>query len=239
MSSLTLVRHAQASFFADHYDQLSPLGEKQAQSLGEYWACRSRVIDEVYTGPRRRHQQTAAAVGAAYTQAGLSFPSPEILPELDEYDLSGILECLAPALAKENQDFAGLFAQKLHGANPAEQARSFQRMFEPLLLHWQSGLATDDGCESWAAFRSRVQRGLQQITDRPGNGRRVVVFTSGGFIGTAVQLVLGAPDRTALEINWRIRNASLTELVFSRDRISLDELNSIPHLNDPALLTYR
>src|SRR5262245_21004338 len=103
MSTLTLVRHAQASFFTDHYDQLSPLGEKQARSLGEYWARRGTEFDEVYTGPRRRHQQTAAAVADAFVHAGLSFPAYVTVPELDEYDLGGILGGLAPALAKENR----------------------------------------------------------------------------------------------------------------------------------------
>jgi hypothetical protein len=65
------------------------------------------------------------------------------------------------------------------------------------------------------------------------------MFTSGGFIGTAVHLALGASDRSALEVNWRIRNCSLTEFVFSGDRLSLDSFNIVPHLEDPALWTYR
>src|SRR2546425_248912 len=73
----------------------------------------------------------------------------------------------------------------------AEHARNFQRMFEALTLHWQSAEA--EGVEGWPAFRGRVQRGLQAIFDRPGQGRRVALFTSGGFIGTAVHLALGVP----------------------------------------------
>ena len=30
MASLYLIRHGQASFGSDHYDQLSPLGQRQA-----------------------------------------------------------------------------------------------------------------------------------------------------------------------------------------------------------------
>jgi broad specificity phosphatase PhoE len=239
MSSLTLVRHAQASFFAEHYDQLSPLGEKQAHWLGEAWASRRWLPDEAYVGPRQRHQQTAAAVADKYAQVGLPFPEPIALADLDEYDLHGILRRLAPALAQENQDFAGLFERKRHGASENEQARSFQRMFESLLVHWQTVEKEPEGIESWPAFWSRVQRCLKQLTDRPGHGRRVVAFTSGGFIGTAVQLVLGAPHRAALEINWRIRNTALTEFVFTRERITLDTFNSIAHLADPAMATYR
>jgi broad specificity phosphatase PhoE len=37
MGQLLLVRHGQASFGADDYDQLSDLGQKQSIRLGEYW----------------------------------------------------------------------------------------------------------------------------------------------------------------------------------------------------------
>jgi broad specificity phosphatase PhoE len=238
MSSLTLVRHAQASFFADDYDVLSELGRTQAQRLGEQWASEQRAIDEVYVGPRQRQQQTAAEVAAVFRRRGLAFPNPVVLAELDEYDLTGILDNLAPALARQDAAFADLFTRQRHGETQADQARNFQKMFEPLLLHWLAAGPELDGLESWPAFQSRVRRGLSQMTDRPGHGRRVVALTSGGFIGTAVQLVLQSPDRTALELNWRIANAALTELVFSRGRIALDRFNCIGHLT-PDLMTYR
>jgi broad specificity phosphatase PhoE len=72
-----------------------------------------------------------------------------------------------------------------------------------------------------------------------GSGKRIVAFTSGGPIGVTVQFALGAPDRAALELNWRVRNSSLTEFVFTRDRFTLDMFNAAPHLDDEALLTYR
>jgi broad specificity phosphatase PhoE len=112
-------------------------------------------------------------------------------------------------------------------------------MFEPLMLHWQTAGDGLDGIETWPAFQGRVERALKHMTQLQRRGRRVVGFTSGGFIGTAVQLVLGAPHRAALEINWRIRNAALTEFVFSRGRITLDVFNSISHFAGPEMVTYR
>src|SRR5262245_16931854 len=222
MSSLTLVRHAQASFFADDYDALSDLGRTQAQRLGDYWARQRLRVDEVYAGPRQRQQQTAQEVAATFRRHGLRFPEPVVLSELDEYDLAGILQRLAPALALQDAAFGNLLARQRQGESQAEQARNFQKMFDPLMLHWLAAGTSCDGLEPWPAFQSRVQRGLARMTERPGSGRRVVAFTSGGFIGTAVQLVLGAPDQTALELNWRICNAALTEFVFSGSRITLD-----------------
>ena len=65
VSVLTLVRHAQASFFPEDYDRLSPLGEQQARLLGEFWVRQGMRFDEVYSGPRLRQRQTAEMAGAA------------------------------------------------------------------------------------------------------------------------------------------------------------------------------
>ena len=73
--------------------------------------------------------------------------------------------------------------------------------------------------------------------ERPGS-RRVAVFTSGGPIGVAVMTALGAPDRRALELNWRTRNASLTHFLFSGGKISLDGFNATPHLR-PEMESFR
>jgi broad specificity phosphatase PhoE len=95
------------------------------------------------------------------------------------------------------------------------------------------------GLETWPMFSNRVALGMKRMTDRPGRSRRVAAFTSGGFIGVAIQRVLGAPDSAALEINWRIRNAAVSEFVFSGDRITLDSFNGVAHIEDTELVTYR
>ena len=51
VSLLYLVRHGQASFFAEDYDRLSPLGELQARRLGEFFAARGVRFDAAYSGP--------------------------------------------------------------------------------------------------------------------------------------------------------------------------------------------
>ena len=47
MGTIYLVRHGQASFGADDYDQLSALGTQQAQQLGRYWQERQMRFDAV------------------------------------------------------------------------------------------------------------------------------------------------------------------------------------------------
>jgi broad specificity phosphatase PhoE len=238
MSVLTLVRHAQASFHADNYDELSPLGQTQARLLGEFWARRQIDFDEVYCGPRVRQQHTAELVGIAYTQAGRTWPEPVALTEFDEYDFGNLFRDLGPVLARQDTAFAELLANYRRDRDGPNRARSFQRMFEALTMHWATTPQPVVGVEGFAAFRDRVQRGLRRVVEVQRSGRRVAVFTSGGVIGAAVRLALDAPDRMALEVNWRVRNSALTEFVFTTNRFTLDSFNALPHLEDSALWTY-
>jgi broad specificity phosphatase PhoE len=238
MSFLTLVRHGQAAFFSDDYDQLSALGEQQARLLGEYWVRHGLQIDEVYAGPRARQRRSAELTGAALRQAGLSWPEPVVLPDLDEFDLYGILHQIVPEYSRQNADFARLFEEYRQSTGERGKLRSFQRMFESLLVYWQALPSGDARFECWPEFRQRVERAIRQIVENSGQGRRVVVFTSGGFIGNACRWALAASDRSALELAWRLRNGSLTEFVFTQNRFTLDSFNAVPHL-DPALWTYR
>jgi broad specificity phosphatase PhoE len=238
MSVLTLVRHGQASFFAADYDQLSEAGEAQARLLGDYLAHQDGGIDEVYVGPRRRQQQTATLAGEQYCNAGRPWPEPVVLEELDEYDLAGLLGRLAPALADRDPAFAAMVAAVRRSAEH-ERDRTFWPMFQALTAHWQTSTDAVEAVEGWAAFRDRVRRGVERVTGHSRSRRRVVAVTSGGFIGTAAALALAAPDQTALELNWRLRNGSLTRFVFTAGRRTLDEFNAVPHLPDPALWTYR
>jgi broad specificity phosphatase PhoE len=239
VSVLTLVRHGQASFFADDYDQLTPLGEEQSRLLGEYWVRQGVQFDAAYAGPRVRQQRSAEIAGAAVREAGGAWPDPIVLPDLDEFDLHGVFHQLAPALCRQSTDFASLFEIYRQSAEKSDRLRNFQRMFERLLRHWQSLPAGDAQVESWPVFRERVERTIRQVVELPGTGRRIVLFTSGGFIGNAARFALAAPDHSALELGWRLRNASLTEFVFTHNRFTLDGFNSVPHLEDRALWTYR
>jgi broad specificity phosphatase PhoE len=65
MGQLWLIRHGQASFLEQNYDQLSAKGEAQARLLGEYWASHKVVFDRVFSGPRVRQRETARIAGDA------------------------------------------------------------------------------------------------------------------------------------------------------------------------------
>jgi broad specificity phosphatase PhoE len=62
MGTLYLVRHGQASFGADNYDQLSELGLKQSERLGAYFAAKGLQFDAAFTGTLQRQIQTLAGI---------------------------------------------------------------------------------------------------------------------------------------------------------------------------------
>jgi broad specificity phosphatase PhoE len=204
MSTLVLVRHAQSTTFESNSDRLSAAGEQQAICLGQYWRAQDIRFDEVYSGTMQRHTRTAELAG---------FSGFTAKPEFNEYDAQGIL--------RANSEFA-----------PAADNRQLQKQFETMMPLWIAGKLESPGVESWTAFHERVRRGLEAIIESDAPSRRVVVFTSGGPIGVAIQTVLQAPEHIAIEVNWRIKNCSLTEFVFTRGRISLDTFNSTPHLRE-------
>ena len=70
MGTLYLVRHGQASFGADDYDQLSDLGRRQSVRLGEYFAERGIRFDALLAGTLRRQQQTLAGILEGLGHAG-------------------------------------------------------------------------------------------------------------------------------------------------------------------------
>ena len=239
MSHLVLVRHGQASMFADDYDHLSPAGEAQSRNLGRYWVQRGVTFDAVYVGPRRRQQGTEALVRQVYAEAGCPWPDAVILDGLDEYDGDGVLREFLPVLVERDPEVRRLAAAWEQHRDGPERYRHFQRMFQAVIAYWVAGEVESPVVEAWQTFHDRVKHALRHIMATEGSGRRVAVFTSGGVISIAVTLAMRAPPSLAIELNWRIRNGSLTEMVFTRDKVTLDTLNTIPHLDDPTLVTYR
>ena len=59
----------------------------------------------------------------------------------------------------------------------------------------------------------------------------VLLVSSGGPISTAVGHVLGTSPEVTIEMNLRIRNASVTEFAFTPKRHMLVTYNTLPHLD--------
>ena len=177
MSTLALVRHGQASFFSDNYDELSPRGERQARLLGEYWVKQGVRFDEVYTGPRVRQIETAQLAGEAFSKAGLPWPQAQMLREFDEHQVDRFIKLAMADIARSHPHVEPLHAAYRAAQTPHESARAFQLMFEEVVMLWVDEKIAHAEIEAWAAFRRRVEAGLQQITTSHQRGRGVAAFT--------------------------------------------------------------
>jgi len=239
MGHLFLVRHAQASFFDRDYDKLSLAGEVQSRLLGAYWTGHNTVFDRAFSGPRARQRDTAKIVADAYRSVGLPFPEPVVLREFDEYAWDAVLERSLPQLVESDARIRESHRVFLRSADSNERLKNFQRMFEAAVGKWVDGEISLPDVESWPEFCARVNRGLSGILSKSSRGEHVVVFSSGGPIGVAMQRALNLSPRDTLRVMWMSRNSSYSEFLFSGDRFTLSAFNALPHLDDASLLTYR
>jgi broad specificity phosphatase PhoE len=236
VSTLWLVRHAQASFLESDYDRLSPLGHEQARQLGEHWAAQGVVLDAIYAGPRRRQIHTAELVREA--MAG-SAPEIVVLEELDEYRADEIAATHLPALLGRYQELGAIVAESQSSGDRKARGRAFDRVLQRVLESWAQGEIDDSAIESFAAFRARLDRALRLMTEGDARGRRVAAFSSGGAIGCLVASIVRADAAVALELGYNVHNASVSEIVWSGARRSLRSFNVLSHLTDPATWTHR
>jgi broad specificity phosphatase PhoE len=239
MGRLFVVRHAQASFLSQNYDQLSELGDTQSRLLGEYWGRHRVVFDRVCTGPANRHQKTAQIVREAYLRSGFDFPEPVMMDEFDEFHGDAVLSKSLPQLLAHNRKIHELRDAMQKSSTEPEKRANFQRLFEAVISMWAHGEIAPQNVETWQEFCTRVNCGLASFLANGKKGEAVAIFTSGGPASVVVQRALHLSAQDTLRIAWMARNSSFSEFLFSGDRLTLSSFNSFPHLEDDSLLTYR
>jgi len=211
MGTLYLVRHGQASFGANDYDQLSSLGERQSLQLGRYFASRGLSFDAVHTGTLRRHTQTLAGINAG-------LPSPVIATQwtgLNEYDPEAVIAAVHP--------------QPMDKRSGRDGYLQHFKLLRTGLMQWMLGNTEPTGMPSWPVFSQGVLAALDRVRDS--GHERVMMVTSGGPIACALGQVLATPPEATVELNMRLRNTSVTELSFSNKRFSLQTYNTLSHLD--------
>ncbi len=236
MSLLFLVRHGQASFDNDDYDQLSARGVEQARRLGAHWAELNLIFDHVYAGPRRRHRQTLEAVAAVYRERGRPWPEPIELAELDEHCGQDVFTRSLPDLMQRDPAIQEMKEELRKDSETAQ--RDYLRLFQKVTRMWVRRELSLPDLEAWHDFRGRVRRGLAKMTEAVGSKKKVAAFSSGGPVAAAMGLALDLDDEKTLELMWVVHNAAYTEFLFSRGRFSMVKFNAVPHVTDPHLLTF-
>ncbi|MDP3619700.1 MAG: histidine phosphatase family protein [Ramlibacter sp.] len=214
MGTLYLVRHGQASFGAQDYDQLSDLGYQQSVRLGEYFAQKGVRFDGLIAGTLKRHKQTLAGIleGMKHEGEHLSWEG------LNEYDSEAVIATIHP--------------HKLEKPTSPEMYRHHFRLLRDGLAQWMAGVVSPAGMPSYPDFVLGVSSVLDHVRTHH-YGKNVLIVSSGGPISTAVGHVLGTSAETTIELNLRIRNTSMTEFAFTPKRHMLVSYNGVPHLDSP------
>ena len=230
MGSLYLIRHGQASFGSQNYDELSALGHQQGHAVGQALRARGVAPEVVVAGTMQRHQQTARAALAAMALD----TSVQILAGVNEFDHENVIEVAQPRFA----DKAVMMADMLASGEPR---RAFQTFFQDAVSRWVAGAHDAEYKEPWSVFKLRCVSTLGELVALTPAKGQAVVFTSGGFISAVCAHLLGLHDTQAFAINWTLANAGITKVHVGRDGLHLLSINEHAHLEGarPSLLSYR
>lgn len=215
MPRLHLLRHAQPDFAGD-YDSITPLGERQADWLGEHLAARGLRFARAVSGSLVRQQRTLVRILARLDGA----PAPGIDPRLNEYDPAQVLAAFGQG------DEAALRA--------AGDRRAYFAALRESLRAWSRREDAAGSGETWTAFGARVRAAAADSCAGLAPQDDVLVVTSGGVIGRLVAETLGTGADAAIELNLQTRNTGITELVVGRTAWRLLSFNAVPHLERPG-----
>ena len=226
MASIYLIRHGQASFNSDNYDQLSPLGFQQARHLGEGLKQKALLPDIVISGTMQRHQETAnSSIDAFSTESKFDLVSrtaiiPEItlIPEWNEFDHQNVIAAINPEWESSRR-----FRQHINEHPSPEEY--FIQLFSQGINRWTSGDFDSDYKEPWSRFKERIQSGLEVVVNADPAGGNAFVFTSGGPISSIVMNLLNIPESNLLKLNQTLVNCGVTKLVSGKNGVFVSTLN--------------
>ncbi len=230
MTAIYLIRHGQASFGQDNYDQLSELGHRQASRLGSVISRRLAMFDQVYLGSMLRHKQTAENC-----LSGFDIEFDQVNAQIDagwnEYDHQDILRQFRP----EFVNAAGVNEYIAAQENPKQ---AFERDFNGAINRWISGEHDQEYVESWSAFTARVRSAFKNVIAQSAGQKSVAVFTSGGPISLVTQSLLGVPEQNIMQMNWTLLNCGVSKCVTTSSRVFLASLNEHTHFESADFKSY-
>ena len=235
MADLLIIRHGQASFGADNYDQLSTLGQRQADLTGEFLSQSGVHFSAAFSGDLSRQRETGERILAQLEDA----PSLVIDPRLNEVQTDEQMAVMTPLLCEQDPRFATLIADM------NKDSKSFQKIIETVFNYWVSPNCQVVGIQSWQDYSAGVVSAFEAARASAESGSTSAIFTSGGTIATIVGHVLGLSADRVYEFYEPVFNCSITRLIFNSRKCSLSTFNDVSHLQlmgaqrGERLVTYR
>ena len=215
MATIYLIRHGQASFGAENYDQLSALGQLQARRAGQYLARTGVRFDAAYSGDLWRQRETCQ-LACAELEGDVSHTVDARFNEIRNDEQ---VEVLAPILAEQNAAFKALLDRGL------SSSKDYQKVIDAVFNFWVRNDCEQYGIQSWQGYSSLATQALRDVMAGEGSGKTVGIFTSGGTIATLVAHVLGLDGTQTYQFYEPVFNCSITQLFYSGDKISLSYFN--------------
>jgi broad specificity phosphatase PhoE len=209
VGAIHLIRHGQASWGADDYDELSERGLRQAALIGMSWEASDWAPTTAISGSMRRHTQTAIAALDACGGEGY-----DVDDGWNEYD---------------HRVFTGGLARDI-------TPRDFQPHLDAALASWMDG--TLDGDVPYADWHGGILGSLDRAVAAAGPGQHVAVFTSGGPIATVVSHLLAGDDSLFIRLNAVTVNAGVTTVINGSTGPRVLSFNEHTHL-PRDLVTFR
>jgi broad specificity phosphatase PhoE len=229
VSTLLLVRHGQASFFGEDYDQLSPQGRLQARRVGEWLAEAGRPPQRVFVGPLRRHRQTAEEAAAAYLARAGGWPELVLVDDLAEHEAPAVMKSVL-ALDQASGNGALTLPEASDPEARERAIREYFRRWEQVSRRWIAGEFPDLPHEPWQMARARAARALAHMTADSGPGETRVAFSSGGLICMILGELLELEDQRVFDLSLAFGNGAIAEIRYSGSRRSLAGFNLRAHL---------
>ena len=234
MAIIHLVRHGQASFGAENYDQLSALGVRQCALLGQWLRDTQQPVQQILLGAMHRHRQSAQAFWEGYgAPAELAAQHWQIESGLNEFDHEQILIASRPEFAEQ-----GRLTKFL--ADQQQPRVVLDRLFIQGVQRWMSGAHDADYAESWPAFKARIVTAMDLFAQP--DHKNSMVFTSGGPISLMCQHMMAIPDTHMMALLSSMMNSGVSKMISSDGQLRLVSTNSIAHLEvkaDKSLISYR
>lgn len=215
MATIYLIRHGQASFGAENYDQLSALGQRQADVTGEYFSRIGVKFDRMYSGDLSRQRETCERVVAHQPESVEHI----IDPRFNEIRNDEQVEKLAPVVTESNPRIKALIDKGL------SSSKDYQKVIEAVFNYWVAHDCSAFGIQGWPEYSGLVRDAVSDVMRNEGSGKTIGICTSGGTIATAVAQVLGLGGENTYKFYEPIFNCSVTQLFYSGEHISLSYFN--------------
>ncbi|OUR62147.1 hypothetical protein A9Q74_06785 [Colwellia sp. 39_35_sub15_T18] len=242
MTAIYLIRHGQANFGGDNYDQLSDKGIEQATLLGQYLQKKMSSPTTVTSGNMFRHKQTAKNslnAFSAITGKGAITGEEDIIPNEDvrwnEYDHRNILGVY-------NAELATPSSTRQYLAKQSNSLEHFKTLFINAINQWTLADNNQDYTESFETFSQRVIAALKDVTEQNQAGN-IIIYTSGGPISIIICYLLGIPLSRFIDVNLSLVNGGVTKVVTrGKERklvlSTLNEHDIFEQHADKKLITY-